>query len=684
MLSTQLTRSLFDEPDATEPAATALTAPELLATLRQWAEQGWLRRLDAALAALVHELHPASPPALLLGVALLSHLEGQGHTCMPLQALHSQRSTWLPWPPAGQAALESLWPLLPTREEQWASLLADQPTVREQQQPDQGQPLVLAQHPLRLYLRRHHADEQVVAQHLRWRSQPADDAPAPSLLRPVLDQLFGPANEQHVDWQRQACALALRARLGVITGGPGTGKTYTAARLLATVLATTPEPSSLRIALAAPTGKAAARLKLSIADALLTLPQVTSPNTGEALDMPALVSRLETARTLHAWLGARPDTRQFARHAGNPLAVDVMIVDEASMIHLEMMAALLDALPPHARLVLLGDKDQLASVEAGAVLGDLCQGADRGGYSADTATWLQQATSQALPSETLATSAPKPLAQLTVMLRESRRFSGPIGQLALAANRGDAAAATQALTQAGPELAADFSGRSERLIHLALHGRPEAPEPGGYARCLAALAERPAGSEDAHLAWVRSLLQSFERFRLLCATREGPWGVIGINAAIQQALAQTGLVRPDGLWWPGRPVMVTRNEAALGVFNGDIGLTLPAWSAPGLAPSLKVWFAQGDALRAISPMRLPHTDTAFAMTVHKSQGSEFGHTVLVLPDLGGQLLSRELVYTGITRARQAFTLVCPQRQLWGQALEKLTQRASGLGWDVNA
>ncbi|MFD2451541.1 AAA family ATPase [Ideonella paludis] len=320
---------------------------------------------------------PREPPALLLGVALLSHLEGQGHTCMPLQALHTQRSTWLPWPPAGQAALDALWPLLPTQEAQWLSVLAGQPTVREPQQPDHGQPLVLAQHPLRLYLRRHHADEQVVAQHLSLRSQAAQDAPAPSLLRPVLDQLFGAAEGRPLDWQRQACALAVRARLGVITGGPGTGKTYTAARLLATVLATTTEPSRLRIALAAPTGKAAARLKLSIADALLTLPQVTSPTTGETLHMPALVNRLETARTLHAWLGARPDTRQFARHAGDPLAVDVMIVDEASMIHLEMMAALLDALPTQARLVLLGDKDQLASVEAGAVLGDLCQGAER-------------------------------------------------------------------------------------------------------------------------------------------------------------------------------------------------------------------------------------------------------------------------------------------------------------------
>ena len=725
MLSTHLTRSLFDEPEVPTIASAPPSAPELLATLRHWAEQGWLRSLDAALAALVHELAPASPPALLLGVALLSQLEGQGHTCLPLQALHSQRSTWLPWPPAGQAALDELWPLLPSTEADWRALLVGHPCVRwlgpgdssaqvapltaaqaapptpvraELADPppasDDGHPLVLADAPLRLYLRRHHADEQVVAHHLRLRSLPAADAPAPTLLRPVLDQLFGAAPPQdiggaaaEVDWQRQACALALRARLGVITGGPGTGKTYTAARLLATVLATAPDPASLRIALAAPTGKAAARLKLSIADALLTLPPVHSPRTGHLLDMPALVGRLETARTLHAWLGARPSTRRFARHAGDPLAVDLMIVDEASMIHLEMMAALLDALPPHARLVLLGDKDQLASVEAGAVLGDLCQGAEEGGYSPATAQWLQAATGQALPPAFVAPQAASSLAQLTVMLRRSRRFGGPIGQLALAANRGDVLAAEQALAHGAPALAADFSGQRERLIHLALHGREQAPEPGGYARCLAALAARPA-TEAAHRQWVAGLLQSFERFRLLCATREGPWGVAGLNEAVQQGLAQLGLVRPDALWWAGRPVMVTRNEPGLGVFNGDIGLTLPAWAPPDkkpqASPPLKVWFAQGDDVRGLSPMRLPHTDTAFAMTVHKSQGSEFGHTVLVLPDQGGHLISRELVYTGITRAREAFTLVCPQRQLWGQALEKPTQRASGLGWVVNA
>ncbi|MDZ7813827.1 MAG: hypothetical protein U5L74_12285 [Ideonella sp.] len=239
MLSTDLTRSLFDEPEAPSTPSAPLSATELLATLRHWAEQGWLRRLDAALAALVHELAPESPPALLLSVALLSHLEGQGHTCLPLQALHTQRSTWLPWPPAGQTALDALWPLLPRTEADWRGLLAGHPCVRwcpsgpaeppcvraepvEAPTAPQGQPLVLAEQPLRLYLRRHHADEQVVSHHLHLRSLPADDAPTPALLRPVLDQLFGlaPPQAEAVDWQRQACALALRARLGVITGGP--------------------------------------------------------------------------------------------------------------------------------------------------------------------------------------------------------------------------------------------------------------------------------------------------------------------------------------------------------------------------------------------------------------------------------------------------------------------------------
>ena len=488
------------------------------------------------------------------------------------------------------------------------------------------------------------------------------------------------------------CCAAVPRRLGCIcaatgatnapwrTGGPGTGKTYTAARLLALLFAVDEQPERLRIALAAPTGKAAARLKQSIDTALAEL----RTRVGSTLDLDALTQRMGAARTLHSLLGARPDTRQFRYHAGQPLDIDVLIVDEASMVHLEMMAALLAALPATARVVLLGDKDQLASVEAGAVLGDLCRDAQAGRYSASTAAYALAATGEPIPKDYLQTASTAPaLAQHTVMLRESRRFSGPIGALALAVNQGDAPAAQQRLAQDSNGALASYEGVNPvAAVRLALEGRAGAP--GGYSAYLDGMNDRPAaGDAVAHTQWVHRVLTAFDRFRLLCAVREGEWGAAGLNQAVQAALQRDKRLSVRGEWYIGRPVMVTRNDPALGVFNGDIGITLPAAVAPDATgadatPRLRVYFADGPQLRSVGVGRLAHVETAFAMTVHKSQGSEFEHTVLVLPAHAGPVLSRELVYTGITRARQAFTLVAAQPGLLATAVQQRTQRASGL------
>ena len=506
-----------------------------------------------------------------------------------------------------------------------------------------------------------------------------------------------------------ACAVALRGRLSVITGGPGTGKTYTAARLLALLLAIDPEPQRLRVALAAPTGKAAARLKQSIGDALQGLEAQLQGHLPEGLSLADLVARMGAARTLHSLLGARPDTRRFKADAAHPLAVDVLIVDEASMIHLEMMAALLEALPPRARLILLGDKDQLASVEAGAVLGDLCRDAEQGAYRGETARYLHSLTGQTLPAQYLlggpaqqglafdsGPPAGSALAQQTVMLRTSRRFGGPIGQLALAANAGEVLRANELLKRhSDRELAWLDSTEASAVVALALHGRPGAE--GGYAgpgSYLARLALRPqppapptpaAPPDPEHRAafdaWVVSVLTAFDRFRLLCAVREGDWGAAGLNLAIERALVARGLLSGRGEWYEGRPVMVTRNDPGVGVFNGDIGVVLRPFGATasgaGAAP-LRAWFLDGQAARSVSVSRLAQVDTAFALTVHKSQGSEFEHTVLVLPQQPSRVLTRELVYTGITRARSAFTLATGRRAALAEALGQRTQRASGL------
>jgi exodeoxyribonuclease V alpha subunit len=463
------------------------------------------------------------------------------------------------------------------------------------------------------------------------------------------------------DWQKLACAVALRGSVAIITGGPGTGKTYTVARLLALLFATAPDAARQRVALAAPTGKAAARLKQSIDKALGEL----ADRVGEALPLRELTQRMGAARTLHSLLGARPDTRAFAHNKGNPLDVDVLIVDEASMVHLEMMASLLDALPAGATLVLLGDKDQLASVEAGAVLGDLCHDAQAGHYDHETMDYVRAASGEAIPEAYAGTGGP--LAQQTVMLRHSRRFGGPIGRLALAVNRGDVDAAVEVLREGGPVRWIEHA-HQHHVIALAVDGyRP-------YLELLKREHLR-TGPEEAHEDWVRTVLRRFEAFRILCAVREGEWGVEGLNGAIEQRLENAGLFRRGGDWYVGRPVMVTRNDYATGVFNGDIGLTLADPARPG---SLRVYFLEGDKVRSVLATRLRHVETAYAMTVHKSQGSEFAHTVLALPKEGGTLLARELVYTGITRASEAFTLVTPGAAVLGEAILRRTHRASGL------
>jgi exodeoxyribonuclease V alpha subunit len=413
---------------------------------------------------------------------------------------------------------------------------------------------------------------------------------------------------------------------------------------------------------------------------------------GDKLPLAELAARMGAARTLHSLLGARPGTRAFQHHAGNLLDVDVLIVDEASMVHLEMMAALLAALPMHAMLILLGDKDQLASVEAGAVLGDLCHDAQTGGYSAATLAYVEKASGSVIPAQFH--GAASALAQQTVMLRRSRRFSGPIGTLAQAVNQAQADAALACLHGSNSSNSSNSSnGRAgseegERararegqvawitpaqqsdVLQLAWDGRPGAG--GGYRHCLALVAAGAAGLD--HPAWVQKVLLAFQQFRILCAVREGEWGVVGINEAIEQRFEQAGMIKRSA-WYVGRPVMVTRNDYGANVVNGDIGLTLRDPARPG---SLRVYFLDGNLVRSVLATRLRDVETAFAMTVHKAQGSEFKHTVLVLPKDGASMLARELIYTGITRARDFFTLVSPNQTVLFEAIERRTRRASGL------
>ena len=631
-------------------------------------EAGQLRRLSGAFARFIVSLGAAAP-ALALACVLLSELEGRGHSCLMLDELVDDPAALMGWSDEQWRALAGACAALPNSVNAWRAQLAGAGQVWQAGELGFDQPLVLDGE--RLYLRRYWRDETLVASAIaaRARAHRAVDAGA---VRAWLDILFsadgadGSRGADAPNWQKLACAIAMRNAVAIITGGPGTGKTYTVARLLALLLALAPDPGRQRIALAAPTGKAAARLKQSIDKALGEL----ADKVGDQLPLRELTMRMGDARTLHSLLGARPDTRAFAHNRANLLDVDVLIVDEASMVHLEMMAALLDALPAAALLVLLGDKDQLASVEAGAVLGDLCHDAQAGGFDAATLAFALAASGEAIPSQLQGSAGA--LAQQTVMLRHSRRFSGPIGELALAVNLGDVARAEAVLRDGGDAVRWIEHAQQTDVLLLAAEGyRP-------YLELIAA-GVGASGEEDGgsagHDGWVRRVLHGFEAFRLLCAVREGEWGVAGLNAAIEQRLDSARLIRRRGEWYVGRPVMVTRNDYGTRMFNGDIGLTL---ADPARPESLRVYFLAGDAVRSVLATRLRHVETAYAMTVHKSQGSEFAHTVLVLPKAGGAMLARELVYTGITRASRRFTLVSPSSAVLAEAVRRKTLRASGL------
>ncbi|NMG32226.1 exodeoxyribonuclease V subunit alpha [Aromatoleum evansii] len=676
---------------------------DLPALLRRWAERGWLRPLDRVFAGFLRDEAPDADPLLLLAAALASHQLGRGHVCLDLAATLADPRFALSLPPEGDDDTDL--PPLPDEVltgvtlERWRAAMAHPLLVAGGAGTT---PLVLVGS--RLYLRRYWQYECDVRAGIdaRLAAPPADLDPA--AFRQALDALFPPRAGGAVDWQKLACALVARSAFGIVTGGPGTGKTTTVVRLLALLQSLAlagPQGRPLRIRLAAPTGKAAARLNESIAGAVAQLDLERLPG-GEAVRAAIPVA----VGTLHRLLGSRPDTRHFRHDARNPLALDVLVVDEASMVDLEMMAAVLAALPARARLVLLGDKDQLASVEAGAVLGELCARAREGYYTPATRDWLADVTGARL-DDALVDPQGEPLDQAVAMLRVSHRFTADsgIGRLAEAVNAGDRAAMHAVLNGSGAQRCVDLArlrlAGDADLRALAIDGGAEnfpgggllagkdaPPPPAGFGHYLQVMHDgRPgltAGQDDFE-RWARAVLAAQGRFQLLCALRRGPWGVAGLNERVARMLHAAGLIEADHGWYPGRPVLVTRNDYGLGLMNGDLGVTL---ELPRPAPNgdlqwgLRVAFPAGDGsdgVRWVLPSRLQAVETVFAMTVHKSQGSEFTHAALVLPEALNPVLTRELVYTGITRARRWLTLATAgSDRVLDEAVDRRVLRASGL------
>src|SRR5690554_3329762 len=715
----------------------------VLELLDSWQQAGCIRPLDVRFARLIQDLSEeqgeAPQPLILLLAALTSHQVGRGHVCVDLATLLADADNTLSLPPEEPSGA------LPTqnRFNQAAASVEQEDTGGSLNGPGEllarvsvqecmialdkafavsdgshTAPLVLSG--TRLYLRRFWRYEQQIADGILQRlAQPstlsAPSSAAAKTLSHALDVLFKPQSStgSTVDYQKLACALAARNRFAVITGGPGTGKTTTVVNLLAALQSVAGESTErdgrkYRIRLAAPTGKAAARLNESIGGAVSRLPLAQLPGQVGLDDIPTRVT------TLHRLLGSRPDTRQFRHNQDNPLRVDILVIDEASMVDVDLMASVFDALPPHAQLILLGDKDQLASVDAGAVLGELCQRAGRAHYTPDTANWLSAVTGHTLP-EALLDAGGQPLDQAVAMLRKSYRFdkNSGIGTLAEAVNSNALNEEILKACRTGSfEDVIWLNGQADRprlddtlalICTHAVTGIPAAfhnqgrerrvngqllPPPVGYQHYLNLINNHTLNSESSRNAWddlARQVLTAFADFQILCALRKKPWGVEGINDLVARHLLSEKLIpRAEG-WYAGRPVLVTGNDYNLGLMNGDIGITLNVpWDQseqgePKL--TLRVAFPAGDGtgdIRWISPSRLQQLETVYAMTVHKSQGSEFNHTCLVLPDRLSPVLTKELVYTGITRAKNWFSLITGDAQVFKDSVGQQVVRASGL------
>ncbi|WP_417516437.1 exodeoxyribonuclease V subunit alpha [Marinobacter sp.] len=719
----------------------------VLKLLDSWQQAGWIRPLDVRFARLIQDLSEdqgeVPKPLVLLLAALTSHQVGRGHVCVDLANLLADADSSLSLPPeepngvlstqnknspAGSfATQENVDESLDSPGELLALVsiqecLAALGNALAVSDGSHTTPLVL--NDTRLYLRRFWRYEQQIAtgilQRLAQPSTLAEPASAAAItLSKSLDVLFKPQDSvgSFVDYQKLACALAARNRFAVITGGPGTGKTTTVVNLLAALQSVAGESTErdgrkYRIRLAAPTGKAAARLNESIGGAVSRLPLALLPGQVSLADIPTKVT------TLHRLLGSRPDTRKFRHNRDNPLLVDILVIDEASMVDLDLMASVFDALPANAQLILLGDKDQLASVDAGAVLGELCQRAPDGHYLPETVQWLKAITGTDIPTSLQDTEG-QPLDQAVAMLRKSYRFAEGSGirQLAEAVNTNTLSdSMLQQARSAGFEDVMWLNGGTNKpsledaqalICRHAVSGSPEAfqnngegrihgnnqplPPPVGYRHYLSLMRSHSLDGNSTTEQWgelARSVLQAFSDFQILCALRRGPWGVEGLNELIAHHLLKQKLIpRADG-WYAGRPVLITGNDYNLGLMNGDVGITfsLPSGTDPQNGSDrpqsvLRVAFPASDGsgdIRWISPSRLQQLETVYVMTVHKSQGSEFNHTCLVLPDRLSPVLTKELVYTGITRAKNWFSLITGNASVFSDGVDQRVVRASGL------
>jgi exodeoxyribonuclease V alpha subunit len=511
----------------------------------------------------------------------------------------------------------------------------------------------------RLYLHRYFDYEQRLAQRLVQASLHLEASEHDDNLKKILQSFFPPSptkDSDTVDWQKCAAALALIKRFVVVSGGPGTGKTTMVVNLLACLIT---QNYATRIVLAAPTGKAATRMLEALRKRAQNLPEA----------IRAVLP--DTATTVHRLLGFNPRHSGFAHDAAHPLSLDVLVVDEASMLDLSLATHLLEAVPKHARVILLGDKDQLAAVESGAVFAELSSQNGLSPATSDRLAGILDISPTRLEHLSVQSGKNNLLQDSVVWFTQQHRFSeeSAIGRVAHLIREGDEMG-VMAMLKAPSCCELGLQWRIPSIRSQ----RPSAEEMERLYEGFKAFWSlvRGASYQDADL-----LLQAFDGFRVLCATRRGPWGSEQLSISIE-AQARNILLPPEEkgfetAWYVGRPVMIVRNDPQLKLFNGDIGITLvgPEGELQVCFPSLE------DKQRRYAPARLPQYESAYAMTIHKSQGSELDHVAVVFPTTLSPVLTRELLYTGITRARQSVLIISSEQSL-RQAIQTPSQRSSGL------
>ena len=607
--------------------------------LREFSGSDLFSALDLHFGRFIQKLSGAqSDPIVPVSAMLASHALQQGDGCLDIASLAGEVLNI-----GGPAAAVIQLPDLAS----WRASLMASTVVGI---PQQRYPLILDEKN-RLYLYRYWNYEKRLSELIKARTLCKKAVGDANDLRKALQQNFPEQRKPERDWQKTAAAVAALKTFCVISGGPGTGKTFAVARILAVLLAQ-PSRRNMRVLLCAPTGKAAARLAESIAQAKEKL--ACEPHVRRAIP--------EEGKTIHRALKPMASALNFFYHAENRLPVDIVVVDEASMVDLPLMSKLIQALPDAARLILVGDRDQLASVEAGSVLGDICGQKQANGFSTGFAKQIQDVVDDSSDGFPEAEEYRSGIQDSIVFFTHPYRFDAHSGIQALsrAVNSGDVAGVMSILKEnTFCDLQWMEAGDKNKVQELMVNQ---------YGRLVS-------------MAKPADMLACLDRFRIVCAVNRGPLGVTAFNHWVESVLKKAGMIAGESVaarpaeWYSGRPVMITRNDYELGLFNGDVGV---AHQDSGDGSEYVVSFAESrTTVRQVPLHRLPSHAIAYAMTVHKSQGSEFDEMLLVLPDSDSPLLTRELLYTGITRARQKLSILAPESAIRAAVSRKI-ERTSGL------